>query len=294
MNTEVDLANNQKWQTAYYGQLAYRIITEIEGDKILYMLPNQRLFITSKDKFRQWINKNKAQLTAETKPVSSGKDLVVMTEPEIAKTVNSEPTTTIVEQISPPLILPQPVAPASEWFDIPNLDEHKLFILYDLAKLFNKMDRTYLAIDGKHLFSLCDQLNKQIDYSLMQKVIQSLTHLVTSAYYIDMTTISPTKHNLINWLNYNGYRVKANVSNGKFPVNINICIDLLSVHRINHVILIAGDEDLAPLIIALRSKGIFTTIISLANMVAKDLAKAVDNILDFALIADLFTVQKSQ
>jgi uncharacterized LabA/DUF88 family protein len=159
--------------------------------------------------------------------------------------------------------------------------------------------RIALFIDGANLYATARQLNFDIDYRRFLKEIQSRGFLVRAFYYTvlveseEYSSIRP----LVDWLDYNGYRVVAKSvkeftdSNGrrrfKGNMDVELTIDALELApRLDEIILVSGDGDFAPLVTALQRRGVKVTVMSTVSsspsMISDDLRRQCDEFVDIA------------
>jgi uncharacterized LabA/DUF88 family protein len=129
------------------------------------------------------------------------------------------------------------------------------------------------------------------------KEFQARDNLIRAFYYTAMvedqeySSIRP----LIDWLDYNGYRVvtkpakefvdSAGRRKIKGNMDIELAIDALELApRIDHMVLFSGDGDFRSLVEAMQRKGVRVTVVSTIQtqpaMVADDLRRQADEFLD--------------
>ena len=157
--------------------------------------------------------------------------------------------------------------------------------------------RSALFIDGANLYAATKALGFDIDYRRLLKEFQSRDNLIRAFYYTAMvedqeySSIRP----LIDWLDYNGYRVvtkpakeftdSAGRRKIKGNMDIELAIDALELApRIDHMVLFSGDGDFRSLVEAMQRKGVRVTVVSTIQtqpaMVADDLRRQADEFLD--------------
>lgn len=157
--------------------------------------------------------------------------------------------------------------------------------------------RSALFIDGANLYAATKALGFDIDYRRLLKEFQSRDQLIRAFYYTAMvedqeySSIRP----LIDWLDYNGYRVvtkpakeftdSAGRRKIKGNMDIELAIDALELApRIDHMVLFSGDGDFRSLVEAMQRKGVRVTVVSTIQtqpaMIADDLRRQADEFID--------------
>ena len=163
--------------------------------------------------------------------------------------------------------------------------------------MFDQRERIALFIDGANLYATSRSLGFDIDYKRMLSFFSSRCYLLRAYYYTAMvedqeySSIRP----LIDWLDYNGYRVVTKPtkeftdSNGRRKVkgsmDIELAIDAMEVaEKIDHIVLFSGDGDFRTLVEALQRKGrkvsVISTVATNPPMIADDLRRQADNFFD--------------
>jgi uncharacterized LabA/DUF88 family protein len=159
--------------------------------------------------------------------------------------------------------------------------------------------RIALFIDGANLYATTKTLGFDIDYKRLLKEFQSRGFLIRAFYYTalvedqEYSSIRP----LIDWLDYNGYRVVTKPtkefidSNGRRKVKGNMDIELaidaleLSPH-IDCMVLFSGDGDFRSLVEAMQRRGVRVSVVSTVTtqppMVADELRRQADEFIDLA------------
>ncbi len=162
-------------------------------------------------------------------------------------------------------------------------------------------EKIALFIDGANLYATTRTLGFDIDYKMLLKEFQSRGNLLRAFYYTaivedqEYSSIRP----LIDWLDYNGYRVVTKPtkefvdSSGRRKVkgnmDIELTIDALELAPyIDHVVLFSGDGDFRSLVEALQRRGVRVTVVSTIStqpsMVADELRRQADEFLDIATL----------
>jgi uncharacterized LabA/DUF88 family protein len=161
--------------------------------------------------------------------------------------------------------------------------------------------KTALFIDGANLYATAKALGFEIDYKLFLKEFQGRGTLVRAFYYTtlletdDYSSIRP----LVDWLDYNGYRVVTKPAREftdsmgrrriKGNMDIELTIDALDLAaHVDQIFLVSGDGDFRPLVEALQRRGVRVTVVSTMSshppMVADDLRRQCDEFLDLATL----------
>lgn len=157
--------------------------------------------------------------------------------------------------------------------------------------------RIALFIDGANLYATTKTLGFDIDYRRLLKEFQTRGNLIRAFYYTalvedqEYSSIRP----LIDWLDYNGYRVVTKPakefvdSTGRRKIKGNMDIELaidaleLSAH-IDHMVLFSGDGDFRSLVEAMQRRGVRVSVISTIStqppMVADELRRQADEFVD--------------
>lgn len=159
--------------------------------------------------------------------------------------------------------------------------------------IFYPNERTAIFIDGANLYATARALDLEIDYKKLLKTFSEKCVMVRAFYYtaiFEDQDYSPLRP-LIDWLDYNGYRVvtkpvKEFVDDQgrrkiKGNMDIEIAVDMLGLSdHIEHAVLFSGDGDFRRLIEALQRKGVRTTVISSNKcsppMIADELRRQAD------------------
>jgi len=157
--------------------------------------------------------------------------------------------------------------------------------------------RSAIFIDGANLYATTKALGFDIDYKRLLKEFQNRDNLIRAFYYTAMiedqeySSIRP----LIDWLDYNGYRVVTKPvkeftdSMGRRKIkgnmDIELAIDALELAPyIDHMVLFSGDGDFRSLVEAMQRRGVKVTVVSTIQtqpaMIADDLRRQADEFLD--------------
>ncbi len=154
-----------------------------------------------------------------------------------------------------------------------------------------------MFIDGANLYSASKSLGFDIDYRKMLKYFQKQGYLLRAYYYTaliedqEYSSIRP----LIDWLDYNGYRVVTKPSkeftdaNGRRKIkgnmDLELAIDAMELSTtVDHMVLFSGDGDFRTLVEALQRRGrkvsVVSTVSTNPSMIADDLRRQADHFID--------------
>ena len=157
--------------------------------------------------------------------------------------------------------------------------------------------RSAIFIDGANLYATTKALGFDIDYKRLLKDFQNRDNLIRAFYYTAMiedqeySSIRP----LIDWLDYNGYRVvtkpakeftdSAGRRKIKGNMDIELAIDALELAPfVDQIYLFSGDGDFRSLVEALQRRGgrvsVISTIQTQPAMIADDLRRQADEFID--------------
>ncbi|MCV0397664.1 MAG: NYN domain-containing protein [Rhizobiaceae bacterium] len=163
--------------------------------------------------------------------------------------------------------------------------------------MFDQREKIALFIDGANLYATSRALGFDIDYKRLLLHFQKKAYLLRAYYYTalvedqEYSSIRP----LIDWLDYNGYRVVTKPakeftdSTGRRKIKGNMDIELTIealelVNHVDHYVIFSGDGDFRTLVEALQRKGrkvsIVSTLASQPPMIADDLRRQADNFVD--------------
>ena len=163
----------------------------------------------------------------------------------------------------------------------------------------SSQQRSAIFIDGANLYATTKALGFDIDYKRLLKEFQSRDNLIRAFYYTaiiedqEYSSIRP----LIDWLDYNGYRVVTKPvkeftdSSGRRKIkgnmDIELAIDALELApHIDHMVLFSGDGDFRSLVEAMQRRGVRVTVISTIQtqpaMIADDLRRQADEFVDLS------------
>jgi uncharacterized LabA/DUF88 family protein len=167
--------------------------------------------------------------------------------------------------------------------------------------MFDQREKLALFIDGANLYATSKALAFDIDYKKLLRYFQSKAYLLRAYYYTaliedqEYSSIRP----LIDWLDYNGYRVVTKPTKEftdslgrrkiKGNMDIELAIDALELSgTIDHMVLFSGDGDFRSLVEAMQRRGRKVSVISTVStqppMIADDLRRQADHFIDLATL----------
>ena len=165
--------------------------------------------------------------------------------------------------------------------------------------MFDQREKIALFIDGANLYAASRGLGFDIDYKKMLRSFEARGYLLRAYYYTalvednEYSSIRP----LIDWLDYNGYRVVTKPAreftdaNGrrriKGNMDIELAVDAMElVDTVDHFVLFSGDGDFRSLVEALQRKGrkvsVVSTLTSSPPMISDDLRRQADHFIELA------------
>ena len=168
--------------------------------------------------------------------------------------------------------------------------------------MIDPREKVALFIDGANLYAASKALGIDIDYRRLLSEFQSKSYLVRAYYYTaliedqEYSSIRP----LIDWLDYNGYRVVTKPakeftdSTGRRKIKGNMDIELtvdaieMSAH-FDHMFLFSGDGDFTALVSAIQRRGkkvtVVSTLASPTPMISDELRRQADYFVDVVDLA---------
>ncbi len=165
--------------------------------------------------------------------------------------------------------------------------------------MFDPREKVALFIDGANLYATSKNLGFDIDYRKLLTYFRSHSYLLRAYYYTalvedqEYSSIRP----LIDWLDYNGYRVVTKPAKEftdaggrrkiKGNMDIELAVDAMEQSETaDHLVIFSGDGDFAGLAAALQRKGRKVSIVSTVStqpaMIADCLRRQADNFIDLA------------
>ncbi len=163
--------------------------------------------------------------------------------------------------------------------------------------MFDPREKISLFIDGANLYATAKSLGFDIDYRKLLQAFQGRGYLLRAYYYTaliedqEYSSIRP----LIDWLDYNGYRVVTKPakeftdSGGRRKIKGNMDIELAvdameQSDTADHLVIFSGDGDFTSLVAALQRRGrkvsIVSTLATQPSMIADCLRRQADNFID--------------
>jgi uncharacterized LabA/DUF88 family protein len=158
-------------------------------------------------------------------------------------------------------------------------------------------NRIALFIDGANLYSASKTLGFDIDFKRLLKEFQGRGTLVRAFYYTaifedqEYSSIRP----LIDWLDYNGYKVVTKAAKEytdaggrrkiKGNMSIELAVDAIELaERVDQIVLFSGDGDFRSLVEAVQRRGVLVTVVSTVSsqppMIADELRRQTDVFID--------------
>ncbi|MEM8794184.1 MAG: NYN domain-containing protein [Pseudomonadota bacterium] len=165
--------------------------------------------------------------------------------------------------------------------------------------MFDSREKVALFIDGANLYATARSLDFEIDYRRLLKDFKQRSYLLRAYYYTaladdqEYSSIRP----LIDWLDYNGYRVVTKPtkeftdSQGRRKIKGNMDIELAvdmfeTAEYVDHLVLFSGDGDFKSLVAAIQRRGrkvsVVSTLAVQPPMIADDLRRQADNFIDLS------------
>lgn len=170
---------------------------------------------------------------------------------------------------------------------------------------FHHSEKIQVFVDGSNLYSTARNLGLDIDFKKFKALLEnSEGRLIRINYYTALldnhegTSIRP----LIDWLDYNGFnivskRAKEMTTNAggtfiKGNIDVELAIDVLEqVEFTDHIVLVSGDGDFAPLVKAAQRRGCVVTVVSSfkqrSSALADELRRAADYFVDLEDLREL-------
>lgn len=158
-------------------------------------------------------------------------------------------------------------------------------------------ERLAVFIDGANLYATSKALGFDIDYKRLLADLNTRGYLVRAFYYTaliedqEYSSIRP----LIDWLDYNGYRVVTKPTKEFFDstgrrkikanLDIELAVDAMEIaDAVDHVLLFSGDGDFRRLVEALQRRGkkvsVASTLQTQPPMIADDLRRQADHFIE--------------
>ncbi|MEO1038010.1 MAG: NYN domain-containing protein [Pseudomonadota bacterium] len=169
---------------------------------------------------------------------------------------------------------------------------------------FYPNERIALFVDGANLYSAAKALDFDIDYRKLLEEFRKRGRLIRANYYtalLENEEYSPIRP-LIDWLDYNGFRVITKPAkeytddNGrrriKGDMDVDITVDLIdSCGHVDHVVLFSGDGDFRTVVEAIQRRGVRVSVVSTLKsqppMASDDLRRQADSFIELADLGKL-------
>ena len=163
--------------------------------------------------------------------------------------------------------------------------------------MFDPREKVALFIDGANLYATARSLDFEIDYRRLLRDFKQKSYLLRAYYYTaladdqEYSSIRP----LIDWLDYNGYRVVTKPTKEftdslgrkkiKGNMDIELAVDMFeAAEHVDHLVLFSGDGDFRSLVQAIQRKGRKVSVVSTLSvqpaMISDDLRRQADNFID--------------
>ncbi|MCA9218884.1 MAG: NYN domain-containing protein [Hyphomicrobiales bacterium] len=167
--------------------------------------------------------------------------------------------------------------------------------------MFDEREKIALFIDGANLYAAAKALGFDIDYKRLLDEFRSKGYLLRAYYYTalvedqEYSSIRP----LIDWLDYNGYKVvtkpvkeffdAAGRRKIKGNMDIELAVDAMEIiEQIDHMVLFSGDGDFRRLVEAVQRRGRKVSVVSSLStqpaMIADELRRQADHFVDLATL----------
>jgi len=165
-------------------------------------------------------------------------------------------------------------------------------------------EKVVLFIDGANLYATSKAIGTDIDYRRLLAEFNDRAYLLRAYYYTaliedqEYSSIRP----LIDWLDYNGYRVVTKPakeftdSMGRRKIKGNMDIELTvealeMAEHYDHLFLFSGDGDFTALVAALQRRGKKVTVVSTMTtqtpMISDELRRQADHFVDVVDLAKI-------
>jgi uncharacterized LabA/DUF88 family protein len=177
--------------------------------------------------------------------------------------------------------------------------------------MFDEREKIALFIDGANLYATAKALGFDIDYRRLLKEFSAKGYLLRALYYTalaedqEYSSIRP----LIDWLDYNGYKVVTKPTKEFFDstgrrkikgsMDIELAVDAMELaEHVDHLVLFSGDGDFRSLVEAIQRRGRKVSVVSTLQtqpaMVADELRRQADHFIDLANLASRIAREPSE
>lgn len=164
--------------------------------------------------------------------------------------------------------------------------------------MFYNTERIGLFIDGYSLYQTVRAMDLRIDYKALRDLFASKGRLNRVQYFATVNDHDPDEFNpqrkTFDWLQYNGFDVQTiqtrsfTGSDGEIQYRGNAsvlmtCYALKHAEHLDHVVILTGNADFAPLITALQERGTRVTMVSTiknGSLCSDQLRRSADDFID--------------
>ncbi|MEO0635684.1 MAG: NYN domain-containing protein [Pseudomonadota bacterium] len=163
--------------------------------------------------------------------------------------------------------------------------------------MFDQREKIAIFIDGANLYAAARALEFDIDYRKMLTSFREKGYLLRAYYYTaivedqEYSSIRP----LIDWLDYNGYKVVTKPAKEfttpdgrrkiKGNMDIELAVDAMDMaDKVDHIVIFSGDGDFRRLVEALQRRGCRVSVVSTTQssppMISDDLRRQADQFIE--------------
>lgn len=163
--------------------------------------------------------------------------------------------------------------------------------------MFDQREKIVVLIDGANLFAASKALGFDIDFRKLLEAFRKRAYLLRANYYSALAEdqATATIRPLIDWLDYNGYRVVTKPireftdSLGRRKVkgnmDVELAIDAIEISKTaDHLVIFSGDGNFTSLVAALQRKGRKVSVVSSMStrppMISDALRREADHFID--------------
>ncbi|MDX0316634.1 NYN domain-containing protein [Sinorhizobium meliloti] len=163
--------------------------------------------------------------------------------------------------------------------------------------MFDQREKIVVLIDGANLFAASKALGFDIDFRKLLEAFRKRAYLLRANYYSALAEdqATATIRPLIDWLDYNGYRVVTKPireftdSLGRRKVkgnmDVELAIDAIEISKTaDHLVIFSGDGNFTSLVAALQRKGckvsVVSTMATRPPMISDELRREADHFID--------------
>jgi len=158
------------------------------------------------------------------------------------------------------------------------------------------MKRTAIFIDGSNLHATTKALHWNMDYKRLRDWLNASYTTTGLNYYTAVRQVENNPVvNLVNWLSYNGFRVKSKETKEwvdikghthvKGNMDIEMAVDALllaETNSVDHMLFFTGDGDFRRVVEAIQDKGVTVSVASTLKppMIADELRRQADDFVE--------------